>query len=212
MKKLNLPNRLTVIRLMLVPVLILVLYFIPEKNDMWAIRNVVGALVFLGIAITDALDGKIARKHGLITNFGKFLDPLADKFLVVGAMTMILYLNSFSNIRKYFVFVYIIILLREFAVTGLRLIISGEGVVLAAAILGKVKTVLQIVFVMTAFLEPVLYRVIELLLKGKGAHVMSVLFTYPPLTFLTMAGALLFTVWSGIDYFKACSKYIDPEK
>ena len=141
MKKLNLPNKLTVLRLCMVPVLILVMYFIPGK--LWILRNALGAALFLGTAITDALDGKIARRYGLITDFGKFLDPLADKFLVIGTMTMILYLDSFANIRKYFVFVYIVILLREFAITGLRLVVSGKGKVLAAAMLGKIKTVFQ---------------------------------------------------------------------
>lgn len=210
MKKLNLPNKLTVLRLFMVPVLVLSMYFIDDKH--WVIRNSVAAALFLATAITDALDGKIARKYGLITDFGKFLDPLADKFLVVGTMAMILYLDSFSNIHKYFVFVFIAILLREFAITGLRLVVSGSGVVLAAAILGKIKTVLQMVFVMTALLEPVLYRVISLIVGESADSVMRVLFAYPPLTLLSMTGAFVFTVWSAIDYFKACAKYIDPEK
>ena len=210
MKKLNLPNKLTVLRLFMVPILVLTMYFIP--GELWVLRNSVAAALFLATAITDALDGKIARKYGLITDFGKFLDPLADKFLVVGAMAMILYLDSFSNIHKYFVFVFIAILLREFAITGLRLVISGSGVVLAAAILGKIKTVLQMVFIMTALLEPVLYYVVSMIVGDKADTVVSFLFKYPPLTLLSMAGAFVFTVWSAIDYFKASAKYIDPEK
>lgn len=205
MKKLNLPNKLTVIRLFMVPVFVLFMYFMPTENNLWIVRNVVGAMIFLGAAITDAIDGHLARKHNLITDFGKFLDPLADKFIVISAMAMIFYL--FDNIRSFFVWVFIIVLLREFAVTGLRLIISNNGVVLAAAILGKIKTVLQMVFIMTALLEPVLQKILGLLFTLPGW-----LATYPPLTLVTMVGTLIFTVWSGIDYFKGAGSYIDPEK
>ena len=208
MKKLNLPNRLTVARLFMVPVFLLVMFFIPGK--FWLIRNIVGAVIFLSAAITDAVDGHMARKYGLITDFGKFLDPLADKALVISAMTMIFY--HFENIRPYFVWVFVIVLLREFAVTGLRLLINGKGVVLAAGLLGKIKTVLQMVFIMTALLEPVLYRIIFAIWKTAPIDVISFLGKYPPLTFITMAGTLLFTVWSCIDYFKGTGQYIDPEK
>ena len=208
MKKLNLPNKLTVTRLFMVPVFLLVMFFIPGR--FWMVRNVVGAIIFLGASITDAVDGHMARKHGLITDFGKFLDPLADKALVISAMTMIFY--HFGNIRPYFLWVFVIVLLREFAVTGLRLLINGQGVVLAAGMLGKIKTVLQMVFIMTALLEPVLYEIVFMIWKTAPAGLVSFLASYPPLTFLTMAGTLLFTVWSCISYFKGTGQYIDPEK
>lgn len=205
MKKLNLPNKLTVIRLFMVPVFVLFMYFMPTENNLWIVRNVVGAIIFLGASITDAIDGHLARKHNLITDFGKFLDPLADKFIVISAMAMIFYL--FSNIRSFFVWVFIVVLLREFAVTGLRLIISNKGVVLAAAILGKIKTALQMTFIMTTLLEPVLQHILALIFP-----LPSWLWAYPPLTLATMAGTLVFTVWSGVDYFKGAGTYIDPEK
>ena len=208
MKKLNLPNKLTVARLFMVPIFLVVMFVIP--SDYWLIRNIVGAVIFLGASITDAVDGHMARKYGLITDFGKFLDPLADKALVISAMTMIFY--HYENIRPFFLWVFVTVLLREFAVTGLRLLINGKGVVLAAGILGKIKTVLQMVFIMTALLEPVLYKVVFMIWKTAPAGVVSFVDKYPPITFLTMAGTLLFTVWSCIDYFKGTGQYIDPEK
>ena len=182
----------------MVPVFLIVMFCIPARY--WIIRNLVGAVIFLGASITDAVDGHMARKYGLITDFGKFLDPLADKALVISAMTMIFY--HFGNIRPYFLWVFVIVLLREFAVTGLRLLINGKGVVLAAGMLGKIKTVLQMVFIMTALLEPILYEIVFMIWKTAPTGLVSFLSTYPPLTFAAMAGTLLFTVWSCIDYFK----------
>jgi len=192
----------------MVPVFLIVMFCIPARY--WIIRNLVGAVIFLGASITDAVDGHMARKYGLITDFGKFLDPLADKALVISAMTMIFY--HFGNIRPYFLWVFVIVLLREFAVTGLRLLINGKGVVLAAGMLGKIKTVLQMVFIMTALLEPILYEIVFMIWKTAPTGLVSFLATYPPLTFAAMAGTLLFTVWSCIDYFKGSGQYIDPEK
>ncbi len=207
MKKLNLPNKLTVVRFAMVPVFILVMYFVPAEKNLWILRNVLGAAIFLAASITDAMDGHIARKYNLITDFGKFLDPLADKFIVISAMTMILYLPSFASLRGFFVWVFLIVLLREFAVTGLRLILNNKGIVLAAGMLGKIKTVFQMVFIMTALLEPVLDYILGLLVT-----LPSWLTKYPPLTVLSMVGVLIFTVWSCIDYFRGGGKYIDPEK
>ena len=209
MKKLNLPNKLSVMRLLLVPIIMLVLYFIP--SELWIVRNALGAALFLGTAITDAFDGKIARKYNLITDFGKFIDPLADKFLVIFTMLMILYMPDFRAIAPYFVWVFAIVVMRELAVTALRLVVSKGGVVLAADMLGKVKTVFQMVFIMTALLEPVLYYVINLIIP-LPADINLFLAQYPVLTLATMACALVFTVVSGINYFKKCAAYLDPEK
>ncbi len=207
-KKLNLPNKLTLFRFFMVPVFILAMYFIPDSH--WVVRNCVGAGIFLICSLTDLFDGKIARKYNLITDFGKFLDPLADKFIVISAMTMIFYLDFYSHLRSYFVFVFIVVMLREFAVTGLRLVIANKGVVLPAKPLGKIKTSLQMTFIMTALLEPVIYRIFGILPYIEGNT--EFLAMFPPLTLLTMAGAFVFTLWSGIDYFVSCGSYIDPEK
>ena len=206
--KLNLPNYLTLFRFFMVPVLILAMYFIPDSH--WIVRNCVAAGIFLICSLTDLFDGKIARKYNLITDFGKFLDPLADKFIVISAMTMIFYLDFYKHLRSFFVFVFIVVMLREFAVTGLRLLISNKGVVLPAKPLGKIKTALQMPFIMTALLEPVIYRCFGILPCIEGST--EFLSVYPPLTLLTMAGAFVFTLWSGIDYFVSCGSYIDPEK
>ncbi|MBQ4100058.1 MAG: CDP-diacylglycerol--glycerol-3-phosphate 3-phosphatidyltransferase [Oscillospiraceae bacterium] len=130
----NLPNKLTVLRIILVPffILFLLLPNIPH-NNLWAL------IIFAIASITDMLDGKIARKYNLITNFGKFLDPLADKMLVVSALICFIELNFVSSIAV------VIIVAREFLVTSLRLIAAGEGTVIAAGSLGKIKTVVQMV-------------------------------------------------------------------
>ena len=210
MKKLNLPNKLSLSRLIMVPIFMLVMFFVPGDN--WILRNALGAVIFLGTAITDAIDGNIARKHNLITEFGKFIDPLADKFLVIFSMLMLLYLPEFKAIQPYLLLVFTLVLMRELAVTALRLVLRGSGVVLAADVLGKVKTVFQMIFIMTALLEPILYFVVGLIFPAIPAEVFVLLATYPPLTLITMACTLLFTVWSGINYFAGNGKYLDPEK
>lgn len=210
MKKLNLPNKLSLSRLIMVPIFMLVMFLVPSEH--WIIRNALGAAIFLGTAITDAIDGKIARKHNLITEFGKFIDPLADKFLVIFSMLMLLYLPDFGAIQPYLLWVFTLVLMRELAVTALRLVLRGSGVVLAADTLGKVKTVFQMIFIMTALLEPILYRVLELLIPAIPAEVFAFLAKYPVLTLATMACTLVFTVWSGINYFAGNGKYLDPEK
>ena len=142
--KLNLPNKLTLIRIFLVPVFMIILIAVP--ND--TLCRVLAALVFIVTAFTDMLDGKIARKRNLITNFGKFMDPLADKFMVFGALLAILY--RFADIRPVFIWAAAIVMFRELAVTSIRLIASGqEGLVIAASWLGKVKTVTQVVCIAT---------------------------------------------------------------
>ena len=157
--KMNLPNRLTVIRLCLVPVLLIV-GMLPNSMIPHYISCFICAALFIGTAVTDMLDGKIARRDGLITDFGKFLDPIADKFMVIGALFVLLY--KFNNLRLVLIFTLIIVVFRELAVTSMRLVVStGEGIVVAANILGKVKTVSQIVAVSTTFLEPVVQFIVK---------------------------------------------------
>lgn len=130
----NTPNKLTILRIILVPFFIFFLLMtqIPH-NNLWAL------IIFVIASLTDMFDGKIARKYNLITNFGKFLDPLADKLLVTSALICFIDLKFTSSI------VVVIIVAREFLVTSLRLIAAGEGTVIAAGYLGKVKTVVQMV-------------------------------------------------------------------
>ena len=199
-KKMNLPNRLTVLRLILVPFCIL---FIVLEGVMNAdLAAVIAAAFFTAASITDSLDGKIARKHNLITDFGKFLDPLADKFLVIGTMMAIIY--RYDAIRSWFFWVVLIIVFRELAVTSLRLVVvNSSGLVVAANWLGKVKTTMQIICILSVLLEPVLYR----LIVPAGA-VKDFLLKWLPITVISSALAVLFTVWSLINYFRIYGKHL----
>lgn len=191
----NLPNKLTVLRLCLVPVIIVVL-LLPVN----IVTNILGAFIFLATAITDLLDGKIARKHGLVTDFGKFLDPLADKFMVISAMMCIMY-RDHSNALLFNIFMWLVMVtvFRELAVASIRLIAAkNANIVVAANMLGKVKTVSQIVCVMAVLLEPVLAKISFLFFLG-----------YYPITVASAAVTLVMTVWSGVVYIKTYWKYMD---
>ena len=136
--KLNLPNKLTMMRVLLVPVF-LALITIPENLYVACIG---GAAVFALASITDMLDGKIARRRGLITDFGKFMDPLADKCLTTAAFIYMVACGICSPV------VLAVILFREFAVAGVRMLAAETGTVIAANMWGKVKTVLQMLTVL----------------------------------------------------------------
>ena len=198
----NLPNKLSVLRICLVPVFIAVMMLPPTLFPGFSIIGpALGALIFIAASVTDLLDGKIARKHNLITDFGKFIDPLADKFMVIGALLVILY--RYETIRPVFIWATIIVIFRELAITSIRLVASGSsGVVLAAKMIGKIKTVTQIVCISTVIIEPLLYKL----------PFLSFLAPYLPLTYLSILVMTVFTVWSGIDYILSYWKYLDPEK
>lgn len=179
----------------MVPVIVAVLLL-----DVSNLTNILGAFIFLLTALTDMLDGKIARKQGLVTDFGKFLDPLADKFMVIAAMMCIMY-RSHSDplIFNIFMTLVMVTVFRELAVASIRLIAAkNANIVVAANMLGKVKTVSQIVCVMAALLEPVLANVGFLSFMS-----------YYPLTIAASAVTLVMTVWSGIVYIKTYWKYMD---
>lgn len=131
----NLPNKLTLLRVILIPFFLLFMYI-----D-FPFHYAVALVIFAAASITDALDGKIARKRGLVTNFGKFLDPLADKVLVIAALTVFVDLND-VNMGA---IPLIIITAHEFMVSGLRLLAADSGVVVAAGIWGKLKTAFTMV-------------------------------------------------------------------
>ena len=204
MKKMNLPNKLSVLRLCMVPVFVIVMM---ACDDLWA--NLVGCALFGLAAFTDMLDGKIARKYNLITDFGKFLDPLADKFMVIGALLVILYkVMGDTSINGIFTTVFfwtvMIVIFRELAVTSIRLVVSGSsGIVVAANKLGKIKTCVQIACVVICILERAIYAVI--------ANPPAIA-TYLPASFVLSALMLVFTLWSGINYIASYWKYMDPQK
>lgn len=131
----NLPNKLTVLRVILIPFFI----FFLLTNNFGNIGPIVALIIFCVASLTDMLDGKIARKYNLVTNFGKFMDPLADKLLVSSALICFIELKILPS---WFV---IIIIAREFIISGFRLVASDKGVVIAASMWGKVKTVFQMV-------------------------------------------------------------------
>ena len=137
--KLNLPNKLTVLRMCLVPVFVLILLL--TNNSEITFFRVLPLIIFVGAAITDTLDGQIARKHNLITDFGKFMDPLADKLLVCSALICFVEINYLSS------WVVILIISREFIISGFRMIASSKGITIAANMWGKLKTVIQMLLV-----------------------------------------------------------------
>ncbi len=197
----NLPNKLTVLRLFMVPVIVIVM-LLPINP---IVSNLLAAAVFGATALTDMLDGKIARKHNLITDFGKFLDPLADKFMVISTLTVLLF--KFDGALRFFCLIStLIVIMRELAVTSIRLVASNAaGIVVAANMLGKIKTVTQIVYILCAFLEPVIFDVINLFAQINIPD-------YHILTYASMVAMTFFTLWSGINYLKSYWKYLDPNK
>ena len=147
-KKMNLPNKLTILRALLVPVFIACMMYIPDA----LVCGFVSALVFMVTSFTDMLDGKIARKYNLVTNFGKFMDPLADKFMVFCALLMIAI--KVNALRGIMVWACAIVFLRELGVTSLRMICAGtEAGVVAASFFGKAKTVTQILAIVVVLVD-----------------------------------------------------------
>lgn len=193
--KLNLPNKLTLIRCVLVPVFLAIL-LLPENLYVACLG---AAAVFAIASLTDMLDGHIARKYNLVTNFGKFMDPLADKLLVFSALLGIL--CRFEEIRSVFVWVAFIVIFRELAVTSMRLVVAGgSGEVVAAKMIGKIKTVMQIAAILIILLAPVL-RTIGI--TGMQENFLSYI------AMISMAGI---TIISGIDYIKNYWDFISPDK
>ena len=182
--KINLPNKLAILRMVLVIPFVIFLSLALEYSDKTGITmtmRVFAAIIFVGAAITDYYDGKIARKYNLITNLGKLLDPLADKILVISALVT---LAKFSQISLWFV---IIIIFRELLITGLRSIVAAEGVVIAAESLGKWKTATQMVALTVIILIPF------------SSTVNNILLLIP----------LILTVVSGAEYVLKCKNVLN---
>lgn len=208
----NTANKLTLARLIFVPIFLVVM-LLPASVIPFEISCIIGAALFIGASITDSLDGRIARKHNMITDFGKFLDPLADKFMVIGALFVIIYRFG-EPLRFPFLILTIIIVFRELAVTAARLVAStSDGVVIAANMLGKLKTVFQIICISSVLIETVLWPFIFKRLLGLDAPWLfdSFLGGYP-VTLVSLIATAILTVWSGVNYIKGCWKYINPAK
>ncbi len=146
----NLPNKLTILRIVLVP------FFIAAILIPFPLHYLAALAVFGAASLTDMFDGKIARKRGLVTNFGKFCDPLADKILVLSALVCLVQNGLCDAILV------IVVLFREFAITSIRLIAASEGKVVAANIWGKVKTVTQITAIIMIFVMRIVLEILNL--------------------------------------------------
>lgn len=182
----NLPNKITVVRLALIPVM-MVFFFI----DCIPYNKVIAAAVFIVAAFTDFLDGYLARKHNLVTNLGKFLDPIADKVLVVTALLLILEGGLLPRI--YGSVGVIIIVAREFMVSALRLIAASSGVVIAADKLGKIKTISQDIAIPFLLLAGTFTTFTE-----GFWHVFGQVIIYGGYVFFAVS--VLLTVISGVSY------------
>lgn len=202
--KLNVPNKLTVFRIALVPffMVFLMYHVFGEDGEFWC--RIVAGVLFIVASVTDFLDGYLARRRGLITNFGKFMDPLADKFLIFGAIFAILasdfaiYEGSFISreiLFQTFLWAGIVVIFRELAVTSMRLVVNNtSGIVVSANLLGKIKTNTQIFCVCCIILEPILLPFVGGILSFISCIVMTV-----------------FTIWSGFSYVKAYWPYIKSD-
>lgn len=181
---LNLANKITLARIFLVPV---IMFFLLIRLDLGSIQvgmvtlttnEIIATLIFILAAVTDGLDGYIARKKKIVTNLGKFLDPLADKLLITAALI------SLVEMQRLEAWIAIVIISREFAVTGLRLIAVAESHVIAASPLGKLKTIVQIVAIVTLMLNNVPFSYIS--------------FPFDQVVTWLM---VMITIASGVDYF-----------
>ena len=139
----NLPNKLTILRTILIPFFLIFIY-----TDFWGKGNAyIAVAIFIIVSLTDLLDGKIARKYNLVTNFGKFMDPLADKLLVCSALI------ALADLGKLAGWIVIVIIAREFIISGFRLVASDNGVVIAASYWGKFKTTFQMIMIILLVLD-----------------------------------------------------------
>ncbi len=172
----NWPNRLSLIRIASVPVLTVLLLL---DNLMWT--RYAALFLFVLAAITDFVDGWMARKYNIVTNFGKFIDPVADKLLVLSTMTML----SWHGIVP--AWLVVAVLFRELAVDGLRLVAVEQGKVIAAANLGKIKTVCQMVMIISHLVYFAQFPLLHILARW--------------LMIPSQIAVLAMTVWSGVDYF-----------
>jgi CDP-diacylglycerol---glycerol-3-phosphate 3-phosphatidyltransferase len=184
MNVMNVPNKITISRIFLIPIFMIFLLapfnlgeIVFDEVEI-PIHHMIAIIIFIIASCTDWVDGYYARKYNLVTNFGKFLDPLADKLLVTAAFVSLVELGLAPA------WMIIIIISREFAVTGLRLIAASDGAVLAAGQLGKIKTWIQIIAIITLMLQNVPFNYIGI-----------------PFAEISLWAALIITVISGWDYF-----------
>ncbi|MDO4813831.1 MAG: CDP-diacylglycerol--glycerol-3-phosphate 3-phosphatidyltransferase [Gemella sp.] len=181
----NLPNKITLLRTILIPLFIFFLLFdIPETLSFLGGREIsynilIANFIFILASITDFLDGYLARKYNLVTNMGKFLDPLADKLLVGSAFIVMVELEMIES------WMVVCVIAREFAVTGLRMLAVEQGQVIAAGFLGKLKTILQIVAIILILFGNPIFQLINI-----------------PLDRIVLWLSVVLTMLSALEYFK----------
>ena len=184
----NLPNKLTIARIAAIPFFI-ACFYLPE----WTAFTICGAqiktkyliagAIFILAYVTDTLDGRIARKYGLVTDFGKLMDPIADKLLTAACMIMLIGRDLMSVCDWLMPLFTIIVIAREFMISGMRLVAASRGRVMAAGILGKIKTTLQSVALPMVLIAGPFFRAIGV-----------------PADFILLTASVVMTIWSGLDY------------
>lgn len=188
----NLPNKLTIFRIVLVPIMVIIPY-LNIQGETLGIPNfyLIIDLIFIIASITDKLDGSIARKRNLVTNFGKFLDPIADKILVLAALILLV------DLGKLPAWIPIIVLFREFIVSGYRLIASQNGgQVIAASVWGKLKTLTQMIAIILAYID------IGVFFQCFTGELTGIRFAINLFATIMMLLSVIATIFSGIDYLK----------
>ncbi len=197
----NLPNKLTIVRILMVPVFLFFGLFQFPGEFGANLSRILAAVIFAAAAITDFADGKIARKYNLITDFGKFMDPLADKFLVFSAILVFVSSSMYHPEGALHIALVVsgaVVIFRELAVTSLRLVVmsSPNPVVIAASWYGKAKTFSQCIWAMVVMLEPVILPFLP----------------FPVFTWIMTVVMTFLTILSGVDYMKSYWKYLDHTK
>ena len=195
----NLANKLTLIRIFLVPVFLL---FIATKDIPYG--SFVATFIFILASLTDKLDGYIARSRNQITNFGKFMDPLADKLLVTAALISLVELQVVPGWAA------VVIIAREFAVSGLRSIAASQGRVIAASWWGKIKTVIQIIAIILLLLKVNIHDAKLLKIFVIDNYYLKEFFRIVPTIMLMVA--VVITLISGYDYFKKNKDAVSIDK
>jgi CDP-diacylglycerol--glycerol-3-phosphate 3-phosphatidyltransferase len=175
----NLPNKLTIARMAMVPLFMIALLMNTPAS------RIIATVIFALASLTDMLDGQIARKYNMVTNFGKLMDPLADKVLTAAAMICLVELGDLAA------WIAVVIIFREYLITGLRSVAASENIVVAANIWGKVKTVCQMIALMLLMVKP---QVVALCGIDLGLWIMYV--------------AVALTIYSGLDYVLKLNKQI----
>ena len=200
----NLPNKLSLLRIILIPVTLLFMLpisiygFEPQAWNSFIGNHglLVAGFIFIVASLTDMCDGKIARKYNLITNLGKFLDSLADKMLIIGVLL------AFVELHRVSAWWVMVICLREFMVTGIRMLASQKGVVMAAKMIGKVKTTFQMIAIIWLMFEPTINKVITYLFNVDPSNPIKIIgdiFFYL---------CVLMTIISGMDYLLKNLNYL----